>query len=402
MPIFEYKAKDQEGKLQKGEVRASSKKDALLILQKNNLAVISLELSKRATFFEELSGLFSKVKRKDLVMASRQLSALINAGLPLVESLEVLSKQTKSERLSKILFEIASDVKGGSKLSFSLSQYPDVFSDFYVSMVRTGEATGQVGKNIEFLADYLEKEFTITSKIKSSLYYPAFIVFGIIVVIILMMTMVMPQLTSVLQEAGGELPWSTKAVLACYKFFTSFWWLILLVILALIVFFQYWRKTPSGKRSWDRFKIFLPFFAPLFKKIYLARFSRSLSALISGGIPIIEALKTSAEVVANEVYKDIILQTAENVKGGGSIVSVIKKRKEFPPVAAYMMAVGEKTGNLEDLLVKLADFSTKEVDVAVKGLVSLIEPIILVILGIIVGIIMAAVLMPIYNLASVI
>ena len=400
MPVYQYRARDKEGKVKVGEIEAASEKAAIRVLGEYELVVVALTQEKQKTELDKYLKIFQRVKNKDIVVMSRQLSTMIVAGLPIVESLHVLASQTQNERLQEIIDEIARDVEGGTKFSVALAQYPKVFSDFYINMIKSGESSGQLGKSLLYLSDELEKNYDLSNQVKSALIYPIFILGGIVAVGFLMMILVVPQLVTVLESFGGELPLTTRIFIAVSTFFTSWWWLILPVLVAAVVLFIYYISTPQGKYAWDVFKLKIPLIGTLYEKIYVARLTSNLSALISGEIPIIESLKIVAELVGNQAYREVLLKTAKKVKDGDSISSELKKSPIVPDMVSHMVAVGEKTGELDNILERVGEFYSKEVTTQVKGLISLIEPALLVVMGIVIGVILAAVLLPIYNLAS--
>lgn len=400
MPVYNYRARDKEGKIKIGEIEAASEKAAVRLLSEHDLVVVALEEEKESYNLEKYLTFLNRVKAKDLVVMSRQLSTMIVAGLPIVESLQVLAAQTQSKRLQEILEEVARDVEGGTKLSVAMGQYPKVFSDFYVNMIKSGESSGQLGKSLMYLADEMEKNYDLLSQVKSALIYPIFILGGIVLVGLLMMILVVPQLVTVLESFGGELPWTTRAFIGVSNFIGGYWWAIILAILICAGWFSYYVSTAEGRYNWDKFKLRVPLFGPMYQKIYVTRMTTNLSALIAGQIPIVEALKIVAELVGNKVYREILLETADKVRAGESINTVIKKSDLVPSMVGHMIAVGERTGELDQILEKVGQFYSKEVTNTVRGLISLIEPALLVVLGIVVGVILSAVLLPIYNLAS--
>ncbi len=400
MPVYQYRARDKEGKVKEGEIEAASEKAAIRVLGEHELVVVSLAMEKQKTELDKYLRIFQRIKNRDIVVMSRQLATMIVAGLPIVESLHVLASQTENERLHEIIDEVARDVEGGTKFSVALAQYPKVFSNFYVNMIKSGESSGQLGKSLLYLSDELEKNYDLNNQVKSALIYPIFILGGIVAVGILMMILVVPQLVGVLESFGGELPLTTRIFIAVSTFFSSWWWLVLVVLIATVVLFVYYISTPQGKYSWDVFKLKIPLIGSLYEKIYVARLTSNLAALISGEIPIIESIKIVAELVGNQAYRDVLLKTASKVKGGDSISSELGRSPIIPDMVSHMIAVGEKTGELDSILERVGKFYSKEVTTQVKGLISLIEPALLVVMGIVIGVILAAVLLPIYNLAS--
>lgn len=402
MPFFEYQAFDNEkGVKVKAIIEAKDAEEASHLVRERALTLIDLKSKKRQKRDEaSLLAFLNRVTPKDLVVFSRQFSVMLKAAVPVVKALRILIKQSPNPKLKMILTELADEVDGGMKLSQALSGYPKVFGNFFVAMIKSGETSGQLDEILEYLADQQEKDYDLMSKIKGAMIYPAFIVCGLFAVGIVMMVVVVPKLTDILQETGGELPFSTKILIATSSFLSGYWWLLIIIILALIVGLKYATKTAVGKMYWDWLMIKLPIFGKLFQRIYLVRFCRSLATLSSGGIPLVDSLKITSEVVGNKVYRTIIDKTVKEVEEGNPIASVFVDAKEIPAMVSYMVSVGEQTGKLDLVLEKLSDFYTREIDNLVTNLVSLIEPLIMVVLGVAVGLMVAAIIMPMYNLAS--
>ncbi len=402
MPNFEYKAIDpQKNKKIKSQMEANDEDEVFKSLSQSGLVLVDLkEAKKRKSRESSFIAAINRVSPKDLVVFSRQFSVMLKASVPVVKSLRILIKQTKNPKLQVVLGEVADDVEGGVKLSDALGAHEKVFGDFFIAMIKSGETSGRLDEVLEYLADQQEKDYDLMSKIKGAMIYPVFIVCGLIGVGIVMMIFVIPKLTDVLQETGGELPGSTKILIAVSGFLSNYWWLLIIILIGLFFGFKMATKTKSGKiyRDWAFLK--MPVFGKLFQKIYLVRFSRSLSTLSSGGISLVESLKITADVVGNNVYRGIIEQTIEEVEEGNTIASVLIDHKEIPAMVAYMVDVGEQTGKLDLVLQKLSDFYTRQIDNMVANLVSLIEPLIMVVLGVAVGLMVAAIIMPMYNMAS--
>ena len=400
MPIYNYRAKNFKSEVQAGTVDAASPQAAADVLRSHNLVVVELNEEGAQAGLQSRLKIFDRVHPRDIVIFSRQLSTMISATLPLVQGLRVLSEQQQNPLFKKIMEDITARVDGGARLSVAMNQYPDTFSNFFVSVVQTGETSGKLDESLTYLADQLEKDYDLTSKIRSAMYYPAFILAGIVVVAIIMVTYVIPQLESVLIGMQANLPWSTKALLSASNFFRDYWWILLIVVVLLFWWLRSWSRTEDGKRKIDQLKLKLPIFGKLFRWVYITRMSRTLFTLLVGGVKIIEALQVTSSVIGNSVYRDIIKKAAQRVESGDSISTVLRQEKEVPLMVSQVIEVGEKTGKLPFTLQKISEFYGRELDNAVKGLSSLLEPIIMVVLGIGVGILMAAVIMPIYNISS--
>ncbi len=394
-----YQARDQQGNLQTGTVEAATEAAAFDMLQNHGLIVVKITSTDHAGIFDQFQ-LFKKVPMKDMVLFSRQLSTLINAKVPIVQSLKVLQAQVSSGQLKAVLAEVAVRVENGDSLSSAIALYPKVFSELYVNLVKAGELSGTMDESLEYLANQMERDYDLRSKVIGALTYPAFIVGALVVVGFLMFIYVLPPLISVLEEAAVEMPIATKILVAATGFMQTFWWLILLIVIGTAVGLRSYSKTHAGRYAIDAVKIKLPLFGGLYQKIYMARFARNLGTLVAGGIPIVRALESVANIVGNVVYRDIILDASHQVGSGKSIASVLSQRPEFPVIVSQMTQVGESTGRLQEILEKLASFYEKEVEAVLKILTTLIEPIIMMLLGLAVAVMVAGILLPIYNLAS--
>lgn len=396
---FEYQAKDESGALRTGQVVAENQQRAINLLVENGLTILNLTVVKEDVW-EHILPFGNNVPSKDLVLFSRQLSTLIGAKVPLLQALRILLEQVTHKRLRKIVAEVISSIESGNSLSLSLSRYPTVFSNVYVSVVHSGELSGSLENSLNYLSDQLERDYDLNTKVKSAMTYPAFILTALVVIGSLMFLFIIPRLTDVLTEQGGELPPLTLALIGFTGFFQKFWWLIGLTVIGIGFAIRYYIATIPGRYTFDRLKIATPIIGPIFEKIYLARFSRNLSTLIGSGIPIIKSLEVVAELVNNVIYRDIILDAANKLATGTSISESLKGHKEIPTIVTQMIDVGERSATLSNILQKLAVFYEKEVDAKISTLTSLMEPIIMLVLGVAVGILIAGILLPIYNLAS--
>ncbi len=397
---YNYLAKDKQGEVQAGSIEAPDRSIAIKTLQEHNLFIVKLEQSDKVSIFTKRIKIFERVKKKDIFIIFRQLSILIEADVSLVRSLEALSKQTDNKRLKEVFSNLARDVDGGTAFSDALAKYPKVFSDFAINLIKTGEVSGRLQESVGYLADYLEKEYYLISKVRGAMIYPAFILFAFLGVGILVLVMVIPSLTSILLESGQTLPLSTRMVIAASGFMRSWGWILLLIlIIGGIVLWRY-RKRPVVREFFDRMILRLPIFGKILQKTYLARLADNLTALMKGGVSIIKSLNTAADSIGNSVYRKIIFQARDEVKAGRNISSVLERHSEFTPLFVQMVKTGEQTGKLSDILVKLSSFYNKEVDNVVDNLTQLIEPVLIVALGLGVGVLIFSVFVPIYNLAG--
>ena len=397
---FYYQVRTQQGDVKNGTVEAQSRDAAIDVLQRSNFIIIDLEGAGAVPFFSRRIKLFRRVPRKEVVIFSRQISTLFEAKVPLLESLKTMMDQTSNPTFKDALLDIVKSVDAGTSLSKALSSHRKIFSEFYVNMVKSGEASGKLEEVFQYLADGLEREYYLMQKVRGAITYPAFIVFGFVSVMFVMMVWVVPNLTSILKETGAELPLLTRVVIGVSDAFASYWWLIIMLLLSLVGGLWYYVITPAGRALWHRVQLHIPLFGGMFRKFYLARLADSLSVLIQGGLPIVEAIEITADVVRSDTYRAILLETAEQVKKGNTISSVFRAKKDIPAMVTQMVFVGEETGKLDYTLKAAADFYHKEVTVMMDNLVTLIEPILILLLGVGVAILLVAVLMPMYNIAQ--
>ncbi len=400
MALFAYQAKDLEGKSIRGMVEAPSREVAVEILTDRSLTPLMVE-ERRVSRFQFLAASpIARIKTRDLVIFSRQLAVMASATVPIVQALRIMEKQTVNPKLKVVVSEVADEVEGGAKLSAALGKYPEVFSDFYINMVNSGESSGKIDEILNYLADEAEKNYDLTSRIKGAMIYPAFILSGLVVVGSVMMVYVVPKLTQVLVEAGTELPFSTKLLIAVSHFMASYWWLLLIIIAAVAVLTRLFVKTPRGKHVWHTLQLKIPIVGTIYRHIYLVRFTQSMYTLVVGGVPLTRSLSIVANVVGSAVYKDIIERTIKEVEDGNSIATIFAQSSAVPPMLPQMMIVGEKTGRLEEIFKRLSAFYTHEVNNLVTNLVTLLEPAIMLVMGVAVGFIVSSILLPMYRLSG--
>jgi len=342
----------------------------------------------------------NRIKPKDLVVMSRQLSVLVSATVPIVRAIKILVQQTKNVKLQNALKKIADDVDGGSKLSDSMARFANIFSNFFVSMIRSGESSGKLDEVLNYLADQTEKDYELRSKIKGAMVYPAFIMTSMFGLGAAMMIFVVPKLTAVLLENGGELPLTTKMLIAVSGFLVNYWWIVLIALIGSIVGIKYALKVNKIKVAWDEFKLHIPVLGKLFQFTSLVRFTRSLQTLVTGGVPLPDALEIVAAVVGNETYRTLLLNSIKSIEQGQSLSYELSKSKVVPQMIHQMINVGEQTGKLTEILGRITDFYTREINTVVASLVTLIEPMIMILLGVAVGAMVSAVLLPMYNMAQ--
>ncbi len=399
--LFTYKAIDEHNTSREGTVEATNADAAIVTVQKRGYTVISIEeVDEKPSILNFEINWFQSVSNKEVVILSRQISTLFQAQVSALRVFRLLGAEADNPQLRSILNSISDDLQAGSSISRALASHPDVFSSFYVNMVRSGEETGSLEKSFGYLADYLDRSYQITSKAKNAMVYPAFVVGTFVIVMGVMLTLVIPRISQILLDSGQELPIYTRIVIGISDFLTGYIGPIFLV-LSLGGFFL-WRflKTDVGARAYDEFKITIPYIGDLNRKLYLTRICDNLSTMVGSGISMVQALEVTSDVVDNKVYKEIMEFTLLEVKGGRSFADTISEHPEIPGVLSQMAKVGEETGNLPEILTTLATFYRREVDNAVDTLIGLIEPVMIVLLGIGVGVLLASVLMPIYNLTS--
>lgn len=399
--LFNYRAKDEGGIVKVGVFEAATSAKAAEALHRAGLTVLELTEEKGAGFsFDKYLWFLNRVPAKEIVLFSRQLATLINAKVPIIEVFEILLGQISKPILKKAVAHIMDDVRAGKSLSESLSAFPKIFSSLYINLVKAGELSGTLDKSLVYLADQQEKDHELTAKIRGAMIYPIFIISAILGIGGLMFVFVLPQMMGVLLESGVELPLTTKILIFLTNVIVKYWPLILFLVFGSLIGSQVYIRTASGRVIWDHLKLRIPIVNKLLRDIYMDRMARNLSTLVASSIPIVQALRTVADIVGNTVYKEIILEAASEVETGKSIAAVFAERQEVPIIVTQMVRVGEQTGTLHEILGKLAEFYDKEVSNTVANLTTLLEPIIMLVLGGAVAAMVAGILLPIYNLAS--
>jgi len=395
---FNYQARNKTGEIQTGIVEASSRETAFNVLKTHGLYVTVLEGTETVPFFAKKLKFFERVTKKDIVLFSRQASIMFKSNVPIVETFKVIAKQTRKSVFKEKILKLGEEIEGGTSLSKTLSIYPKLFSPFYINMVKSGEASGKLSDVFIYLADYLEREQNFRSKITGAMIYPIFVLIVFVSVVAIIMVYVIPQLTEVLEGTGQELPAITKVVVAMSNFLKEKWWLVLLIIFVLAIALFQFSRSKQGKKFFDWNLLRVPLLGSFLKKLYLARFALNLSTLISGGLPIAQALEITGEVVGNDRYKKIIFETMDKVKRGDPISSVLEQYPNLIfPLFYQMVTVGEKTGTLDSSLKNVVVFFQNDVDRGLDNFVRLLEPIFIVLLGGVVAGLMGAVLLPLYS-----
>jgi type IV pilus assembly protein PilC len=398
--LFKYKAVDDRGINKEGEIDAPSQDIAISGLQRRGLIVISVRDEKEKKSFLSFSFL-GKVPMKEIVILSRQISTLFEAQVSALKAFTMLASNTENKILSKKLTEVTDDLQAGVSISGALSKHPDIFSNFYINMVKVGEETGKLNQTFLHLAEYLDRQYSITSKTRNALIYPVFVVVTFFVVMILMFVVVIPKLSAIILDSGQEVPFYTKIVIAISNLFVNYGFFVLIFFVLLGIWVWRLSSTEKGKQYLDSLKLSMPAVGNLYKKLYLSRITDNLNTMLSSGVPIVRAIDITSEVVGSLVYKELLVEVADGVKSGLSLsVAFTKHKQEIPSILVQMVQVGEETGSLGSILKTLTDFYKREVDDAIDTLVGLIEPVMIVVLGLGVGVLLVSVLMPIYNLAG--
>ena len=400
MITFVYTAqKTETGELVKAEVQAENEQAAAKVLTAQGLFPISID-AKDGNNLLAKSGISERVSPKDRVIFTRQLSTLINAGLPLTQSLRTVSDQIQNKTLKKVVVEIVSSVESGMSLSQSFAKYPKIFSDIYVSLVAAGEASGSLDKSLERIAAQQEKDAAIVGKIRSALVYPLIVLGVIVAVLVFMLTTVLPQVGGLYKDLGKELPALTRTLLAISSFIMNFWYVCIIGAVAAAFATRSYIQTPSGRAVLDRFKLNMPIFGRIFKKVYMARFARTLGTMLQSGIPMLEALRIVKNAIDNVHVEAALERSMVSVKGGKALSISLDKEEVFLKLVPQMRKIGEQSGAIDGMLDRVAIYYENEVDEEVKNISTTIEPIMMVVLGVTVGGVIAAILMPVYSLVG--
>ncbi len=399
--LFKYKAIEKTGEQKEGTIEAVSEDIAISSLQRRGLIISSIKnLEEKKSLFGLHFSPFSHVSNRDVVILSRQMATLFEAQVSALQIFKLLAAESENALLREKLTHVSDDLQGGSSISHALSKQPDVFSSFYVSMVKAGEESGKLDETFLALADYLERSYEVTSKARNALIYPIFVIFTFMVVMILMLTKVIPSISQILVESGQAIPIYTKVVIGLSNFLVNYGFFFLLALVVGGFFLVRFLRTPEGKVSLSRFKLEVPYVGALYKKLYLARISSNFYTMLGSAIPIVKAIEITADVVDNAVYANVLRETGEMVKSGSTVSQALAKHEEMPRILVQMVRVGEESGELGSILKTLSRFYEREVVNAVDTLVGLIEPLMIVLLGLGVGFLLAAVLIPIYNISA--
>lgn len=398
--LFKYKSVDDKGFQKEGSIDAPSKDVAISGLQRRGLIILSIREEKEKTPLLQIS-LFERVSMKEIVILSRQISTLFEAQVSALKAFTMLGGNSENKLLQRKLNTISEDIQAGISISGSLAKHPDIFSDFYVNMVKAGEETGKLNQTFAHLAEYLDRQYSLTSKTRNALIYPVFVIITFFVVMSLMFIIVIPKLSAIIEDSGQDIPVYTKIIIALSDLFVNYGFIFLIFLILGGIWTWRLSKTKKGKVYLDRTKLSIPVVGDLYQKLYLSRISDNMDTMLTSGIPIVRSIDITSEVVGSTVYRDILKQVADEVKSGLSLSLALEKYPEqMPGILVQMVKVGEETGQLGQILKTLSLFYKREVDDAVDTLVGLIEPIMIVVLGLAVGILLVSVLLPIYNIAG--
>lgn len=396
-----YQARTPEGEKRDGIIDAVSQEAAVAALQRRGLIIVTIAPSEtEGAWYERPLLFFGGVRQRDIVILSRQLATLFEAKVPVVTALRTLISELDSPVLRREMAGLLDEVQGGMPLSQAMERHPKVFSPFFVNMVRSAEESGKLDETFRYLADYLERSYELASKAKNALIYPSFILVAFFGVIMLMLTVIVPRLVTIFEETGKTPPVYTQAIILLSVFIRDYGYVLLGIIAAGALLLLRFLRTERGRMALGKTQISIPVIGSLYRKIYLARFADNFHTLIAGGIPAVRALQISGEVVGNAVYRAIIQEAAEAVRGGSTISEAFSRHAEVPSLLTQMMKIGEETGKLDQILDSLARFYRRDVDNVIENLISLIEPALIIVLGLAVGIVVAAILVPLYDISG--
>lgn len=397
MRNFNYVAKNKDGEVIKGQLEAQDESAAAKLLTGKDLFPVSIFEKEKSSF-----SLFNHVSLKDKAFFARQLATTIGAGLPITQALTIIMDQIPNKSFREVISQIVRDVEGGMQLSASMGKFTDIFTGVETTLVAAGETSGSLDKSLLRMADSLESDYRITRKLRSALTYPGFIFFVVILIVILMTVYVMPQMQGLYSSFNAKLPPLTLAMLAISTGLQKYGIIVLAVAVAIVFAIRYWIKTTEqGRLAWDTLKIKTPAINKFLMQVYASRFSRTMAGLIGSGVSIIDSLNITSKAIGNVIYRDYLLAAASKVKGGIPLSTPLKEGELFPPIVSQMLLVGEQTGEIDNMLTRLADFFDEEVDNQVKSITSIMEPFIIVIMGGVVALLLIAIMMPIYSIGKI-
>ncbi len=397
MPSYEWKGRDRNGSPQTGVLIGDNKEAVIAALRRQQIVITTVKEKGKEIALPKFGG---GVKSKDVAIFTRQFSVMIDAGLPLVQCLDILGQQQENKGFQKMILQTRQDVEGGSSLAEAMRKHPQAFDELYVNMVGAGEAGGILDTILQRLANYIEKTVKLKGQVKSAMVYPVAVVTIAIIVVYVILWKVIPVFASLFEGLGAQLPFLTRVVVAASNFIGRFWWLIFIVLFASIFALRQYYATDQGRYQIDRLMLRMPALGLLLRKIAVARFCRTLGTLLSSGVPILDSLNITARTAGNAVIEEAIFEVRKEVEQGKTLADPLAKTGQFPPMVCQMISVGEQTGAMDTMLSKIADFYEDEVDSAVEGMMALIEPIIIAFLGVVIGVIVVAMYLPMFSLIS--
>ncbi len=399
MPYFNYTIRDASGQIRTGRVEADNAEALRKRFQEEGVQVIEISFDRKAPRVP--AGGYGKVKLSDLAIFARQFSTMLDAGVSLVRCLDVLQQQTSNARLRKILVDLSTRVESGESLSRAMARHPKAFSQLIIGLIRAGEVGGVLEESLQRIAHFLEKDVELRRKIRSALTYPVIVLLAAIGIVIFLVSWLVPQFASLFKDLGiKNMPAPTQFLIDFSAFLTQRWYIIIIALVVVIIAYRLFVSTRIGRRVADRVKLRIPVFGPLHHKIVMARFSRTMGTLLTSGVPILQALETVAGVVGNAVVADAVLESRARIREGEKIADPLQKSKMFPPMVVHMVSVGEESGSLDHMLNKIADFYENEVETTIASLTAAIEPVMIVILGFIVGFIVISMFLPMIEVIS--
>jgi len=392
---FSYIAKDNDGKRVEGVLTANNEKSVVTLIKNRGLFPISIkQKGQHKTLFQR------KVPLKEKIVFSQQLAIMIKSGLPIVDAIKSLRDETENARFARELNGVIAEVEGGSPLSTALGKYPKTFNEIYVNLIKSGEKSGKLELVLERLTEQLEKDYDLSHKIRGALSYPIFVLSALVIVMVLVLVVIIPQLEVIFADAGIALPLSTRIIIKASYFVKSYGLYIFIFLAALCFLGLKWRKTKKGRHFFDRAILFIPVIGSLLRKSYMARFTRTFSTLTASGLPLLDVLKVSSDVVGNILYEDDIMRLSEKIKSGASISASLKESPLFPGMVGQLASVGERSGSLDEVFDSLANFYDREVDNITSNLSALLEPFLILVMGVGIGAVIISVLQPIYGLVN--
>ncbi|MDD3661531.1 MAG: type II secretion system F family protein [Candidatus Dojkabacteria bacterium] len=401
MRIFEYSARNAEGAVERGEMEAKNRTRVVESLQNKGLIVVKVE--EKVAFMNALNEInIGGVPMDDKVVFMRQLATMMSSGLPLTQSLEILAAQATNPLFRRVLKDVLTDVEGGSGLAKAFGKQPGVFDDVVLNLIKAGEDSGKLEEVFLRLAEELEKQRNFDAKVKSAMIYPIIIMVTIVAVVALVMVFMIPAIKDIFTEFQSDIPMVTKILIMISDFTRNFWWIVLIILGSLAGGFKYYIDTPTGRRVFDNFKLTVPIFGKLFTKIELAKMTQTLFLLLSSGLPILESLDLVSDSLSNVWFKEAVAHASQEVEKGSSLALPLSREEKIPLLVSQMIGVGEESGRLDEVMKKMAEYYTNEVDIMTNNLATMIEPIMLIIMGIVVAFIAVAVYMPLFSLAEIV